>query len=277
MLITTVSSLRNRLSDLANQDKKIGFVPTMGALHEGHLSLIERAYKENDIVVVSIFVNPTQFNNLEDLQHYPRTLEKDMELLPKKFHSILLFYPDYNEIYPKEDPFIPIDLGNLDTILEGKHRPGHFKGVVHVVHNLFKIVRPNRAYFGQKDFQQVAVIRFMTKRYDFSIEIVACETKREQSGLAMSSRNMRLSAVEKDEALIIWETLNFVKQNKQNYQPDELKNRAVDFFNSGKLKLEYLEIVDAESLSEISNWNFEAVCCIAAYCGKVRLIDNLLF
>jgi pantoate--beta-alanine ligase len=249
----------------------------MGALHDGHLGLIERASLENDIVVVSIFVNPTQFNNQEDLVNYPRTLDKDLTLLEKKITNYLVFSPDASEIYPANDDFQPIDLGHLNNILEGKFRPGHFQGVVHVVHNLFKIVQPQKAYFGQKDFQQLAIIRFMNKKFGFSIEIVACETLREPSGLAMSSRNMRLSEEEKVDALIIWETMSFIRDNKMNFGPSELKERAIQFFDKGTLKLEYLEIVQAHNLLEATDWQESTVCCIAAYCGNVRLIDNLLF
>jgi len=277
MLVKTVFELQNILNGLEKSSKSVGFVPTMGALHDGHLGLIERASLENDIVVVSIFVNPTQFNNQEDLVNYPRTLDKDLTLLEKKITNYLVFSPDASEIYPANDDFQPIDLGHLNNILEGKFRPGHFQGVVHVVHNLFKIVQPQKAYFGQKDFQQLAIIRFMNKKFGFSIEIVACETLREPSGLAMSSRNMRLSEEEKVDALIIWETMNFIRDNKMNFGPSELKERAIQFFDKGTLKLEYLEIVQAHNLLEATDWQESTVCCIAAYCGNVRLIDNLLF
>ena len=275
MLVKTVSELRDSLESKRKLNKKIGFVPTMGALHEGHLSLVNRAQSENDVVVVSIFVNPTQFNNHEDLSLYPRTLEKDLELL-KAYENCIVFFPFIEEIYPENEVFNPIDLGVLDKVLEGEFRPGHFQGVVHVVHNLFKIVMPNKAYFGMKDFQQLAVIKFMNKQYDFPVEIIGCETLRDKSGLALSSRNIRLSVIEKEEALIIWKTLLFIKENKASFSPKELQALAISFFNQGKLKLEYLEIVDAETLRNPENWNSTNVCCIAAYCGKVRLIDNLL-
>ncbi len=276
MLVKTAFELRKVLIESINNSKSIGFVPTMGALHDGHLQLIQRASEENDIVVVSIFVNPTQFNNKEDLLHYPRTIEKDLDLLNENCTNFLVFLPETVEVYPSNDNFTPIDLGHLDEVLEGKFRPGHFKGVVHVVHNLFELVTPKKAYFGQKDFQQLAIIRHMAKEYGFPIEIVACDTLRESSGLAMSSRNMRLSEEQKVEALIIWETLNFVKANKSNLNPKDLKIRAINFFKKSRLKLEYLEIVNAENLYEAKNWSEPTVCCIAAYCGEVRLIDNLL-
>lgn len=275
MLVKSVSELKDLLRNAKEQENKIGFVPTMGALHDGHISLVNQANSQNNLVVVSIFVNPTQFNNQEDLKLYPRTLEKDLELL-KEFENCIIFCPTISEIYPDNEQFNPIDLGKLDKVLEGKFRPGHFQGVVHVVHNLFKIVMPDHAYFGLKDFQQLAVIRFMNKQYEFPIQIFGCETLRDKTGLALSSRNMRLSDEEREDALILWKTLNYIKENKTAYSPVELKKQAINFFNQGKLELEYLEIVTAETLEIASDWSTENVCCIAAYCGKVRLIDNLL-
>jgi pantoate--beta-alanine ligase len=276
MLVNSIVELQNLLQKLVHSSKSIGFVPTMGALHEGHLRLIQRASIENDCVVVSIFVNPTQFNNPNDLFFYPRTLDSDLKLLDKHIQNHIVFCPEEEEIYPSNDDFKSIELGHLDQVLEAKFRPGHFQGVVHVVHNLFKIIQPNKAYFGQKDFQQLAIIRFMTKHFGFQIEIVACETHREPSGLAMSSRNMRLSDVQKREALIIWKTLNFVKENRTNLSPGELKEKAIRYFENGTLKLEYLELVDSENLMPVNDWCLPTICCIAAYCSDVRLIDNLL-
>jgi pantoate--beta-alanine ligase len=274
-LIHKKEELKTILSALKPAGKSIGFVPTMGALHKGHKALVDKASSENDLVVISIFVNPTQFNNKEDLALYPRTLEADLELL-KTIEYGLVFVPNVTDIYPEKTSFKPFDLGNLDKVMEGKHRPGHFDGVVHVVHNLFEIVEPTKAYFGQKDFQQLAVIRKMNTHYGFPTKIIACETLREESGLAMSSRNMRLSEKEKKDALILWETLQFVKANQSKYTPNELIKKAFEYFESGTLILEYLDIVDVESLEMVEDWNSRSVCCIAAYCGKVRLIDNLL-
>lgn len=276
MIVKSVFELRKVLDEAEKNSKNIGFVPTMGALHKGHLRLIQCASEENDIVVISIFVNPMQFNNKEDLLKYPRTIEKDLDLIKKHCAKYLVFYPETVEIYPSNDNFTPIDLGHLDKVLEGKFRPGHFQGVVHVVHNLFKLVTPKKAYFGQKDFQQLAIIRFITKAYGFQIDIVACDTLREPSGLAMSSRNMRLSEAQKVDSLIIWNTLNFVKANKSKLSPFELKKKAIDFFGKEKLKLEYLDIVNVGNLLEAKDWAEPTVCCVAAYCGEVRLIDNLL-
>lgn len=274
-LIHRKKELKTILSTLKSANKTIGFVPTMGALHEGHKALVDKASRENDLVVISIFVNPTQFNNQEDLALYPRTLEADLDLL-KTIKNGIVFVPPVSDIYPDNTSFKPFDLENLDKVMEGKHRPGHFDGVVHVVHNLFEIVEPTKAYFGQKDFQQLAVIRKMNTHYGFPIEIIACDTLREVSGLAMSSRNMRLSELEKIDALIIWQTLLFVKENHRKFLPKELITKAHEFFNSGNLILEYLDIVEVESLENAVSWDIPSVCCIAAYCGKVRLIDNLL-
>jgi pantoate--beta-alanine ligase len=247
----------------------------MGALHAGHLSLIDRALSENDWVVISIFVNPTQFNNEEDLAQYPRTLDSDLLLIGSR-NNCIIFHPEIAEVYPQSQFFVPIDLKGIDAVMEGKFRPGHFKGVVHVVHNFFQIIKANRAYFGQKDFQQLAIIRKMVAHFNFSTEIVSCETLREPSGLAMSSRNMRLNSSDIEAALIIYKTLLFVKENKSKMNPQSLKTSATDFFKSGYLQLEYLEIVDEKTLTIAEDWQATNVCCIAAYCNKVRLIDNIV-
>jgi pantoate--beta-alanine ligase len=273
----TANSLKNELAVASgNGTFELGFVPTMGALHSGHLDLEKRASAENSLVVVSIFVNPTQFNNQEDLQKYPRTLENDLKVL-EDISNCIVFVPDVAEIYPENDSFQGMDLQGMDTILEGKFRPGHFQGVVHVVHNFFRLIQPTRAYFGQKDFQQLAIIKKMTEVFSFPIQIVACETVRDDSGLAKSSRNIRLSDFEKIDALIIFETLNFMKVNRLDYNsPKELKDAAISFFNKGKLELEYLEISESSSLKILEeNWSEKTTASIAAYCGEVRLIDNM--
>lgn len=273
----TANSLKNELAVASgNGTFELGFVPTMGALHSGHLDLVKRASAENSLVVVSIFVNPTQFNNQEDLQKYPRTLENDLKVL-EDISNCIVFVPDVAEIYPENDSFQGMDLQGMDTILEGKFRPGHFQGVVHVVHNFFRLIQPTRAYFGQKDFQQLAIIKKMTEVFTFPIQIVACETVRDDSGLAKSSRNIRLSDFEKIDALIIFETLNFMKVNRLDYNsPKELKDAAISFFKKGKLELEYLEISESTSLKILEeNWSEKTTASIAAYCGEVRLIDNM--
>ena len=182
--------------------KSIGLVPTMGALHEGHLSLVQKAHAENDVVIVTIFVNPKQFNNQTDLINYPRTLEKDIALL-SEFKNLLICTPNEGTVYPKNDPYKPVDLGRLNEVLEGKYRPGHFDGVAHVVHNFFHFIQPNRAYFGLKDYQQFAVIKKMTRQSSLKVELVGCETIRNKSGLALSSRNQHLNNKELEDALVI--------------------------------------------------------------------------
>jgi pantoate--beta-alanine ligase len=272
----TRESLKSVIESKNGSNRTLGFVPTMGALHAGHLALVAKALSECDVVIVSIFVNPTQFNNASDLEKYPRTPEKDLELLVELNGEILVFLPSVDEVYPSMDDFPGVDISALDSVLEGKFRPGHFEGVVHVVYNLFEIVQPNKAYFGWKDFQQVAVIKSMVNQLNLPVEIVACPTLREDRGLAMSSRNMRLNAQEKEDALIIFKSLEYLKSLKEIHSPSEAKEMAISFFNQGNLELEYFEIVDGDSLKSLSDkWTKGAVCCIAAYCGMVRLIDNM--
>jgi pantoate--beta-alanine ligase len=271
---TTAHALSSIIST-AKKTGKVGFVPTMGALHEGHLSLVQKALEEKSLVVVSIFVNPTQFNNAADLSAYPRTLDSDIELL-SIFDRVIVYAPSIEDIYPKNDFFEAIDLGGLDTQLEGAFRPGHFQGVVHVVRNLFRIVQPHAAYFGEKDFQQLAVIRRMVKVYAFNIEIVACATYRSERGLALSSRNMRLSEQGRKDALIINETMHYMKGLGRELTPSQVLEKGKVFFSKGKLDIEYIEIVDADDLTILTNeWTDRAVCCVAAFCEDVRLIDNL--
>lgn len=272
---STRNSLETALQEIRYQNGTIGFVPTMGALHEGHLSLVSKASIDCEVVVVSIFVNPNQFNNREDFLKYPNTLENDLKLL-SQFPKVMVFVPSVDEVYPEDDSFEPIDLGQLDTVLEGKYRPGHFQGVVHVVRNLLQIVKPERAYFGLKDYQQLAVIRRFIFTLGVKTQIIPCETLRDSTGLAMSSRNLRLSEQEKKDALIIHQTLLKLKDWKRLYSPEKVKEMAVTFFNQGLLKLEYLEIIDGIDFVTLNDeWTPNALCCIAAYCGEVRLIDNL--
>lgn len=264
-----------KIGKLKDQNQSIGFVPTMGALHEGHLAIIERAAKENDYAVVSIFVNPTQFNNTEDLANYPRTLEEDLKLL-SNLSNVYVFQPEVSEVYAENIFFDPMPLGYLASLMEGKYRPGHFDGVVHVVHNLFRLVQPTRAYFGKKDYQQLAIIRMLVNHYQFPIEIVACETWRSNVGLALSSRNKRLSPQGIQDALIIWKTLSFIKERKNTSSIVDVKSAAVSFFSKGSLSLEYLEFMNENTLMPAASWEEPVVCFIAAYCEGVRLIDNIL-
>ncbi len=260
-------------------NSNIGFIPTMGALHDGHLELVKRSKKENSITVCSIFVNPTQFNNSEDLAIYPRTLEKDCELL-KSVGCDVVFAPSSYEMY-SEFPALKIDFGYLETILEGKFRPGHFNGVGIVVAKLFNIIKPERAYFGLKDLQQVAVINRLVKDLSFNIEIIPCKTVREKSGLAMSSRNRRLSENGLNIAPKIYESLNDAKTLLLGGSSViETLNIMVNKYNSdSNFDLEYFEITDFPGLKKIDKFNEErkTAIIIAVYLEGVRLIDNLVF
>lgn len=275
-VIHTAKELHQFRQKLNENSQTLGFVPTMGALHNGHVSLIKKSTEENDYTLISIFVNPKQFNNSEDLKQYPRTLDADLTLLEGLINCVV-FAPDEAELYPQNDGFIPMELGSIGRVLEGAFRPGHFEGVVHVVHNLFHLVEANQAYFGQKDFQQLAIIRLLTKHFGFQTRIIACPTVRESNGLAMSSRNMRLSEKERQDALIIIETLRLVASSKSKHSIQETMVAARSLFEQGSLSLEYLAIVDPETLKELTEWQEKQICCIAAHCGSVRLIDNLLF
>ncbi|MFM7472388.1 MAG: pantoate--beta-alanine ligase [Crocinitomicaceae bacterium] len=275
MTLLSLKDLVLKIGKMNFQNQSLGFVPTMGALHEGHLAIIERAAKENDYAVVSIFVNPTQFNNPDDLANYPRTLEEDLKLL-SNLANVYVFQPEVSEVYTRDIFFEPMPLGYLASLMEGKYRPGHFDGVVHVVHNLFRLVQPTRAYFGKKDYQQLAIIRTLVKHYQFPIEIVACETWRSDVGLALSSRNKRLSPQGLEEALIIWKTLTFIKERKNTSSILEVKTDAISFFSTGSLSLEYLEFMNENTLMPAASWEEPVVCFIAAYCEGVRLIDNIL-
>ena len=276
--ITTSSELVDvqALLQKENPTLILGFVPTMGALHDGHIKLIKTAKDYSDKVICSIFVNPTQFNNPSDLERYPRTLESDKKLLEQNGCDYL-FVPTVNEIYPNGvDVSYLIDFEGLDLIMEGEFRPGHFKGVAMVVERLFAMVNPDIAFFGRKDFQQVAIIKQMVRVRKLKLKIHVVETLRNQYGLALSSRNALLSEQEKNDALIVFKTLLMVREwSKTVTKTEILKLKLIDFFNSGKLKLEYLEIVDDLTLKPIDTIQKNCTCCIAAFCGNVRLIDNM--
>lgn len=278
--ITSIQGLRQQISQERRKSHSIGFVPTMGALHEGHLSLIQDAKSQNDICIASIFVNPLQFNNIEDFNKYPIQNEKDIELLEKAGCDIL-FIPTVAEFYPSQ-PKLKIDIGLLDRILEGEHRPGHFSGVAIVVSKLFHVVMPDKAYFGQKDIQQVAVIRQLVSELNFPIEIVACPIIREESGLAMSSRNMRLSSAGKNLASNLYKCLCEIEKSiktSPEWSVPVVKKNGIDFLNQFEgIQVEYLEIVQADTLEAITDLKpkFAIAICIAAYVEGVRLIDNLV-
>lgn len=277
-VVKTVRELEEIIDLQRGNDAVIGFVPTMGALHEGHLSLVAKAGEETDFIVVSIFVNPTQFNNKEDLARYPRDLSRDLLSLDKT-PCQLVFAPDVKEMYPEEDNR-KFNFGSLENVMEGKFRPGHFNGVAQVVSKLFAMVRPDKAYFGQKDFQQVAIINKMVEILNMDIEIVSCPIIRENTGLAMSSRNMLLSEEERDNASVISKTLFSAVEMAKTHSVDEVRNWVIETIDSNQfLQTEYFEIVESKELKPVNNWDdvVNKIGCIAVHCGKVRLIDNVIF
>ncbi|MEI6275022.1 MAG: pantoate--beta-alanine ligase [Prolixibacteraceae bacterium] len=277
-LFRTINELNQALEPVRGKGLSIGFVPTMGALHRGHLSLVERASKENDRVVVSIFVNPTQFNDLNDLKNYPRTLDADTLLL-SSVSCDYIFSPGVDEIYPEPDTR-KFDFGNLETVMEGQFRPGHFNGVAQVVSTLFSIVQPDKAYFGLKDFQQYSIIKNMTVRQNLPVSLVACETVREADGLAMSSRNGLLTPEHRRIAPHIYRILKEARAESGNFDPATVKRHVIEKINStGLLRAEYFDIVDEMTLQSVSDWEQKGtkVGCIAVFAGSVRLIDNIVF
>lgn len=277
-LIQTVKELKAQLDVLREEGKQIGLVPTMGALHEGHASLVRRAVAENDVVVVSDFVNPTQFNDQNDLIKYPRTLEADCVLLEKEGAHIV-FAPSVEEVYPEPDTR-QFSYAPLDTVMEGKYRPGHFNGVCQIVSKLFMMVEPHRAYFGEKDFQQLAIIREMVKQMQFPLQIVGCPIVRESDGLALSSRNARLSAEERQQALNISKTLFASVDFSMTHTVAETQTFVEESIAKAEgLELEYFEMVDGLTLQKVESWGDTdyIVGCITVYCGEVRLIDNIKY
>lgn len=269
----TVVSLQSKLqSDY--KKSKVGLVPTMGALHEGHMTLVQKSIKENDCTIVSIFVNPTQFNNPADLEKYPRNMDRDLELLREQ-GDIIVFAPSVLEVYPDNYQTVKLELGQMGLVMEGKFREGHFDGVVNVVNRLFEIIHPTHAYFGLKDFQQLAVVQFMTDKFDLDVKIVGCEIFREASGLASSSRNQRLSEAQLDEALVISQVLKQAKISAVSNSIQQVIEEAKRTFAASSLELEYFQIVDPTTLMDLKEWKTGAHACLTAYCGKVRLLDNL--
>lgn len=277
-VIARIVELKEELDYHRGNGKSIGFVPTMGALHQGHISLVERCRTENDVTVVSIFVNPTQFNDKNDLKNYPRMPEKDVALLEQAGASIV-FLPDEKEIYPEPDTRV-FDFGMLDKVMEGKFRPGHFNGVAQVVSKLFDIVNPQRAYFGLKDYQQLAIIRAMVKMLGLGVEVIGCPIVRESDGLAMSSRNLLLSAEYRKSAPLIYRTLSEARNKKHELSVKEMIGWVESRINSDpNLRVEYFELADADTLEPVKSWehNNGIVGCIAVWAGNIRLIDNMMF
>lgn len=277
-VIDNIKDLKFYLSEYKKDNKKIGFIPTMGALHAGHLSLVKKCISENDICVVSIFVNPTQFNDKHDLETYPRTLEQDCKLLEQAGCAVA-FAPSVEEMYPEPDTR-QFDFGTVSSVMEGIRRPGHFNGVAQIVSKLFYAVEPDNAYFGEKDFQQIAVIRAMVKQLGIPVNIVDCPILREEDGLALSSRNVRLTAGQRQKAPVIARTL----KESVNFAPEKSVQEVIDYVTSTinavpEMRVEYYEIVDGNTLQSISQWSDTdyPVGCIAVYCGEVRLIDNIKY
>lgn len=271
------NDLKKLLLEAKNQSLKIGFVPTMGALHNGHLSLVKAAKEKCDVCVVSIFVNPTQFNNPDDLKTYPRTIEADVKLLDN--YADIVYVPSVEDVYPEKDERI-FDFGDLDKVMEGEHRPGHFNGVAQVVSRFFALVEPDYAFFGEKDFQQLAIIRAMVKLLDLKVEIVPMPIVREESGLALSSRNQRLTDFQRSRASFIYETLSAAKKEMKTSSVEATIRKVVDRLNAADhFDVEYFSIVDGNTLQDVKQWSDSPyiVGCIAVYCGDVRLIDNIVF
>ncbi|MBN2806916.1 MAG: pantoate--beta-alanine ligase [Prolixibacteraceae bacterium] len=277
-LVHTVAALKEAITTQKKQDKTVGFVPTMGALHEGHLSLVRQAGDACSFVVVSIFVNPNQFNNKEDLERYPRNLDADLAML-KTTPCDLVFAPTVSEMYPTEDHRV-FDFGHLDVVMEGLHRPGHFNGVAQVVSRLFNMVEPHKAFFGLKDFQQLAIVNQMVKQLKMPVEIVPCPIVREPDGLAMSSRNTLLNSTQRASATLISQTLFAAMQKARHLSVEALKQWVVDNIDQNPdLQTEYFDIVEDQHLNSITSWTDAGnkIGCIAVHCGKVRLIDNVTF
>jgi pantoate--beta-alanine ligase len=277
-VITKIADLQRKIAEIRAKDGTVGLVPTMGALHNGHLELVKRCVAENSICVVSVFVNPTQFNDKNDLLHYPRTLDADCRLLESAGCAIA-FAPEVEEMYPVEDTRV-FNLGTVAEVMEGKYRPGHFNGVAQIVSKLFDAVQPDRAYFGEKDFQQIAVIRSMVKLLNFPVEIVACPIVREDDGMALSSRNLRLTPQQRKNAVSISQTLFKSRTFAEQHSVAETIDYVVSTLNSvPDLEVEYFEIVDGNTLLPVNDWSDSdyIVGCITVYCGEVRLIDNIAY
>ena len=274
---TQKETLAQTLSSLA-KNNKIGFVPTMGALHEGHISLVKNALENNDVVVVSIFVNPTQFNNSADLEKYPRTPEDDISLLKKLKGDVIVYLPEVSDLYDDSVSAKKYNFGNLENEMEGKHRKGHFDGVGTIVSKLLKIVKPNSAYFGEKDFQQLQIVKKLVAMEKLPVKIVGCPILREKNGLAMSSRNKRLSAKQFKEATIIYKTLKEVRDKFRSTSITDLNALVAErFLQNPNLNLEYFEIANEKTLKTAKRKNKDSKyrAFIAAFAGEVRLIDNM--
>ena len=277
-IFVKIDEIKIFLDKQREKDLSVGFVPTMGALHQGHISLIEKCRNENDITICSIFVNPIQFNNKEDFEKYPIIIDKDIDIL-KEAKCDVLFCPSVNEMYPEGEEIKTFDFGYLDKILEGKFRTGHFNGVAVVVEKFFNIIQPNHAYFGEKDFQQLVIIKEIVEKLNLSVKIISCPIVRETDGLAMSSRNVRLSVDERKTAPMIFQILTEAKSKTKNCSVVQLKEWIFSEFEKYTLTPEYFEIADRDTLKIIKDWDEtdKPIALIAVYFGTIRLIDNLFF
>lgn len=278
LVVKEITKLQELIEAKKKEGKTIGFVPTMGALHEGHLTLVRTAGEQSNYVVVSIFVNPTQFNDKKDLIKYPRTLDQDLKML-EETPCELVFAPEVSTMYPSEDTR-QFNFGQLEQVMEGRFRPGHFNGVAQVVSKLFDMVKPDKAFFGLKDFQQLAIIKTLVKQLTLPVEIVPCPIVREEDGLAMSSRNQRLNKEQRKNAPHIYKTLLEARNKARTMSVKELKEWVIKTINQNEfLETEYFEITDDEKLNTIESWSspVNKVGCVAVHCGEVRLIDNIAF
>lgn len=277
LIVHKIAEVKNFIQDTKLQGKTIGFVPTMGALHHGHIELVKKADSENDITIVSIFVNPIQFNNPEDLAKYPRTLDSDVEKL-KETNCKVVFAPSAEEMYPEPDT-TEFDFGKLDKVMEGQFRPGHFRGVAVVVKKFFEIVEPDKAYFGEKDYQQLAIIKKMVQMLKLPVQIIPCPIVRETDGLAMSSRNARLTPKTREAAPTIYKSMVDACDDYSWFTPQGISGLVSTYIElNPELKVEYALVVDAETLQPIIEWTdaAHAILCVAVFAGEIRLIDNYL-
>ncbi|NNK89427.1 MAG: pantoate--beta-alanine ligase [Saprospiraceae bacterium] len=277
-ILKRVSSIQKHMDLWRKKRKSIGFIPTMGALHEGHLSLVRKSVEENDITVVSIFVNPTQFNEKTDLDKYPRNLKKDAAML-KSVNADYIFAPSVTQIYPKKTTVAPdLDISLLTQNMEGPNRPGHFEGVVQVVYRLLDIIKPQNLYMGQKDFQQFTIIRYMLEQLNIPTALRVCQIIREENGLAMSSRNMRLSKSLRQRAHILHDNLLMAKKLLKDKTPEFIEKKALKNLDQKDFRPEYFKIVDGFTLKEIKNQKRHklVVACTAVWAKNVRLIDNMI-
>ncbi|RTL13576.1 MAG: pantoate--beta-alanine ligase [Flavobacteriaceae bacterium] len=278
LIFNKKSDLSAFLSPLIKQNKSIGFVPTMGALHQGHLSLLKKSLSENDVTVMSIFVNPTQFNNAEDLDKYPRTLERDVQIMQDLSNNIIVYAPEVADIYEGNTVSESFNYDGLENQMEGKHRPGHFDGVGTIVKRLFEIVQPNKAYFGEKDFQQLQIVKKLVSKHNIPVEVIGCPIHREANGLAMSSRNERLSDAAREKAAVIYQILNSAKDFFQTHSAEETTKYVEDELKKhAEFELEYFEIAEETTLLPVSEKesNKKYRGFIAIFIENIRLIDNI--